>query len=318
MKVIGETVMSSPDRVLEQAIAQASAAAADPRLRPEIASFFDPATFTVTYVVHDPATREAAIIDSVLDFDPASGRTATTSADAVIAHVTSQNLKVTWLLETHAHADHFSAAPYLQERLGGKIAIGAEITRVQAVFGKLFNAGTEFARDGSQFDVLFHDGDSFTIGSLPVTVMHVPGHTPACIAYLVGDAAFVGDTMFMPDYGTARADFPGGDARTLFRSLRRILALPPATRLFMCHDYLPEGRSDYVWESTVAAERAGNVHAHDGIAEDDFVAMREARDATLAMPRLILPSVQVNMRAGHLPPPEDNGVTYLKLPVNAV
>lgn len=310
--------MSSPDRVLEQAIAQASAAAADPRLRPEIASVFDPATFTVTYVVHDPATREAAIIDSVLDFDPASGRTATTSADAVIAHVTSQNLKVIWLLETHAHADHFSAAPYLQERLGGKIAIGAEITRVQAVFGKLFNAGTEFARDGSQFDVLFGDGDSFTIGSLPVTVMHVPGHTPACIAYLVGDAVFVGDTMFMPDYGTARADFPGGDARTLFRSLRRILALPPATRLFMCHDYLPEGRSDYVWESTVAAERAGNVHAHDGIAEDDFVAMREARDATLAMPRLILPSVQVNMRAGHLPPPEDNGVIYLKLPVNAV
>ena len=318
MKVIEETVMSSPDRVLEQAIAQASAAAADPRLRPEIASFFDPATFTVTYVVHDPATREAAIIDSVLDFDPASGRTATTSADAVIAHVTSQNLKVTWLLETHAHADHFSAAPYLQERLGGKIAIGAEITRVQAVFGKLFNAGTEFARDGSQFDVLFHDGDSFTIGSLPVTVMHVPGHTPACIAYLVGDAAFVGDTMFMPDYGTARADFPGGDARTLFRSLRRILSLPPETRLFMCHDYLPEGRSEYVWETTVAAERAGNIHANDGIAEDDFVAMREARDATLAMPRLILPSVQVNMRAGHLPPPEENGVTYLKLPVNAV
>ncbi len=310
--------MSSPDRVLEQAIAQATSAAADPALRPEIASFFDPATFTVTYVVHDPATREAAIIDSVLDFDPASGRTATTSADAVIAHVTSQNLKVTWLLETHAHADHFSAAPYLQEKLGGKIAIGAEITRVQQVFGKLFNAGTEFARDGSQFDVLFHDGDSFTIGALPVTVMHVPGHTPACIAYVVGDVVFVGDTMFMPDYGTARADFPGGDARTLFRSLRRILALPPETRLFMCHDYLPEGRSDYVWESTVADQRAGNVHAHDGIAEDDFVAMRVGRDATLAMPRLILPSVQVNMRAGHLPPPEENGVTYLKLPVNAV
>lgn len=310
--------MSSPDRVLEQATAQAISAAADPALRPGIASFFDSATFTVTYVVHDPATREAAIIDSVLDFDPASGRTATTSADAVIAHVTSQNLKVTWLLETHAHADHFSAAPYLKEKLGGKIAIGAEITRVQAVFGKLFNAGTEFARDGSQFDVLFHDGDSFTIGALPVTVMHVPGHTPACIAYVVGDAVFVGDTMFMPDYGTARADFPGGDARTLFRSLRRILALPPATRLFMCHDYLPEGRSDYVWETTVAAEREGNVHAHDGIAEDDFVAMREARDVGLAMPRLILPSVQVNMRAGHLPPPEANGVTYLKLPVNAV
>ncbi|MFM7378655.1 MAG: MBL fold metallo-hydrolase [Erythrobacter sp.] len=314
----GKTVKSRHDPVLEQAIAQSTAAAADPALRPEIASFFDPATFTVTYVVHDPATREAAIIDSVLDFDPASGRTATNSADAVIAHVTSQNLKVTWLLETHAHADHFSAAPYLQERLGGKIAIGAEIARVQAVFGKLFNAGTEFARDGSQFDVLLRDGDSFTIGSLPVTVMHVPGHTPACIAYLVGDAAFVGDTMFMPDYGTARADFPGGDARTLFRSLRRILSLPPETRLFMCHDYLPKGRSEYVWETTVAAERAGNIHAHDGIAEDDFVAMREARDATLAMPRLILPSVQVNMRAGHLPPPEENGVTYLKLPVNAV
>lgn len=310
--------MSSSDPVLEQARAQAAHAAADPALRAEIASFFDPATFTVTYVVHDPATREAAIIDSVLDFDPASGRTATTSADAVIAHVTSQKLKVTWLLETHAHADHFSAAPYLQERLGGKIAIGAEITHVQAVFGKLFNAGTEFARDGSQFDVLFRDGDSFTIGALPVTVLHVPGHTPACVAYVVGDAVFVGDTMFMPDYGTARADFPGGDARTLYRSLRRILALPPATRLFMCHDYLPEGRSEYVWETTVAAERAGNVHAHDGIAEDDFVAMREARDAGLAMPRLILPSVQVNMRAGHLPPPEANGVTYLKLPVNAV
>jgi glyoxylase-like metal-dependent hydrolase (beta-lactamase superfamily II) len=311
-------MMSSPDSVLEQARAQVARATADPALRPEIASFFDPATFTVTYVIHDPATREAAIIDSVLDFDPASGRTATASADAVIAHVTSQNLKVTWLLETHAHADHFSAAPYLQEKLGGKIAIGAEITRVQNVFGKLFNAGTEFARDGSQFDALFRDGDSFAIGTLPVTVMHVPGHTPACIAYVVGDAVFVGDTMFMPDYGTARADFPGGDARTLFRSLRRILSLPPATRLFMCHDYLPEGRSEYVWETTVAAERAGNVHAHDGIAEDDFVAMREARDANLAMPRLILPSVQVNMRAGHLPPPEANGVTYLKLPVNAV
>lgn len=310
--------MGSHDPVLEQASAQAARAAADPALRPEIASFFDPASFTVTYVLHDPASHEAAIIDSVLDFDPASGRTSTVSADAVVAHVTSHNLKVTWLLETHAHADHFSAAPYLQEKLGGKIAIGAEITRVQQVFGKLFNAGTEFARDGSQFDVLFKDGDTFSIGRLPVTVMHVPGHTPACIAYVVGDAVFVGDTMFMPDYGTARADFPGGDARTLYRSLRRILSLPPATRLFLCHDYLPEGRSEYVWETTVAAERAGNVHAHDGITEDEFVAMREARDAGLAMPRLILPSVQVNMRAGHLPPPEDNGVTYLKLPVNAV
>lgn len=310
--------MSAIDPVLQSATAQVVKAAGEPALRPEIASFFDPATFTVTYVVHDPATLEAAVIDSVLDFDPNSGRTATLSADRVIDHVTLHNLKVTWLLETHAHADHFSAAPYLQERLGGKIAIGADITMVQSVFGKLFNAGTAFARDGSQFDALFKDGDTFAIGNLPVTVMHVPGHTPACIAYVVGEAVFVGDTMFMPDYGTARADFPGGDARTLFRSLRRILALPPETRLFMCHDYLPKGRSQYVWETTVAAERAGNIHAHDGITEDEFVAMREARDATLDMPRLILPSVQVNMRAGHMPPPDDNGITYLKLPVNAV
>jgi glyoxylase-like metal-dependent hydrolase (beta-lactamase superfamily II) len=310
--------MTQLDDVLQSATEQVLRAAGDATLRPGIASFFDPATFTVTYVVSDPTTGEAAIVDSVLDFDPNSGRTKTASADQVIDYVTSHNLKVTWLLETHAHADHFSAAPYLQEKLGGKIAIGADITKVQTVFGKLFNAGTEFERDGSQFDALFKDGDTFTIGTLPVTVMHVPGHTPACIAYVVGEAVFVGDTMFMPDYGTARADFPGGDARTLFRSLRRILSLPPATRLFMCHDYLPKGRTEYVWETTVAAEREGNVHAHDGITEDEFVAMREARDATLDMPRLILPSVQVNMRAGHLPPPDDNGVTYLKIPVNAV
>jgi glyoxylase-like metal-dependent hydrolase (beta-lactamase superfamily II) len=310
--------MSATDPTLAAATAQVERARANPALRPEIAGFFDPDTNTVSYVVHDPATREAAIVDSVLDFNPNSGRTATTSADRLINYVSSHNLKVTWLLETHAHADHFSAAPYLQEKLGGKIAIGEHIVTVQQVFGKLFNAGTEFARDGSQFDHLFKDGDTFTIGTLPVTVMHVPGHTPACIAYVVGDAVFVGDTMFMPDYGTARADFPGGDARTLFRSLRRILALPGETRLFMCHDYLPAGRSEYVWETTVAAERAGNIHAHDGISEDEFVAMREARDATLDMPRLILPSVQVNMRAGHLPPPEDNGISYLKIPVNAV
>ena len=310
--------MSADDPILATAAAQVERARAGAALRPEIASFFDPATFTVTYVVRDPATREAAIIDSVLDFDPNSGRTATPSADAVIEYVTSHDLKVIWLLETHAHADHFSAAPYLQERLGGTIAIGEHITAVQAVFGKLFNAGPEFAHDGSQFDVLFKDGDTFSIGALPVTVLHVPGHTPACIAYIVGEAVFVGDTMFMPDYGTARADFPGGNARTLFRSLRRILSLPHETRLFMCHDYLPKGRSEYVWETTVAAEREGNVHAHYGVTEDEFVAMREARDATLGMPRLILPSVQVNMRAGHLPPPDDNGVIYLKLPVNAV
>lgn len=310
--------MSQGDSVLAAATSQVGRARVDGALRPEVASFFDAATYTVTYVVHDPATGEAAIVDSVLDFDPNSGRTATTSADAVIDYVNSHKLKVIWLLETHAHADHFSAAPYLQEKLGGKIAIGEHITTVQQVFGKLFNAGTEFERDGSQFDALFKDGDTFKIGNLPVTVMHVPGHTPACLAYVVGEAVFVGDTMFMPDYGTARADFPGGDARTLFRSLRRILALPPETRLFMCHDYLPKGRSEYVWETTVAAEREGNVHAHDGITEDEFVAMREARDATLDMPRLILPSVQVNMRAGHMPPADENGVTYLKIPVNAV
>jgi glyoxylase-like metal-dependent hydrolase (beta-lactamase superfamily II) len=310
--------VAQSDAVLQAATEQVVHATSKAALRPEIASFFDAATFTVTYVVHDPATLVAAIIDSVLDFDPNSGRTSTLSADKVIAYVTSQNLKVIWLLETHAHADHFSAAPYLQEKLGGKIAIGADIVTVQTVFGKLFNAGTEFARDGSQFDALFKDGDTFAIGTLPVTVMHVPGHTPACIAYVVGGAVFVGDTMFMPDYGTARADFPGGDARTLFRSLRRILSLPPETRLFLCHDYLPKGRTEYVWETTVAAQRESNVHAHDGITEDEFVAMREARDRALEMPRLILPSVQVNMRAGHLPPPDDNGVTYLKIPVNAV
>lgn len=310
--------MAGDDPVVAAATAQILRASGDAALRPEIAGFFDPATFTITYVVHDKATREAAIIDPVLDFDPNSGRTATTSADAIIAYVISHNLKVKWLLETHAHADHFSAAPYMQEKLGGKIAIGAKITAVQTVFGKLFNAGTEFARDGSQFDELFSDGDSFAIGNVPVIVMHVPGHTPADIAYVVGDAVFTGDTMFMPDYGTARADFPGGDARTLFRSLRRILSLPPATRLFMCHDYLPQGRTQHLWETTVAAEREGNVHAHDGVTEDEFVAMREARDAALDMPRLILPSVQVNMRAGHMPAPDDNGVVYLRIPVNAV
>lgn len=285
---------------------------------PVIKAFFDKDTNTVSYVVHDPESLRGAVIDSVLDYDPASGRTSFSSADAIIAYVGEKELAIDWLLETHAHADHLSAAPYLQQTLGGKIAIGASITLVQNVFGKLFNAGTEFQRDGSDFDALFHDGDQFKIGHLDVTVLHVPGHTPADIAYVIGDAAFVGDTMFMPDYGTARCDFPGGDARTLFRSLRRILELPGDTRLFMCHDYLPEGRDHFVWETTVAEQRANNVHAHDGITEDAFVAMREARDATLDMPRLILPSVQVNMRAGHLPEPEENGVRYLKIPLNAL
>ncbi|MEP5485247.1 MAG: MBL fold metallo-hydrolase [Parasphingorhabdus sp.] len=286
--------------------------------RPVIKSFFDHPTNTVTYVVHDAETKCTAIIDSVFDFDPASGRTALDSADEVIAYVTAKDLTVEWLLETHAHADHLSAAPYLQEKLGGKIAIGEHIVTVQNVFGKLFNAGTEFQRNGSDFDHLFADGDRFQIGNIDVTVMHVPGHTPACIAYVIGDAVFVGDTMFMPDYGSARADFPGGDARQLHRSMRRILSLPDNSRLFMCHDYLPAGRTEYVWETTVVAERQNNIHAHDGISEDDFVAMRTARDKTLDMPRLILPSIQVNMRAGHLPPPEDNGVRYLKIPLNGV
>jgi glyoxylase-like metal-dependent hydrolase (beta-lactamase superfamily II) len=303
------------DSALATAAAQVSTAQAGV---PAIKAFFDKATNTVSYVVHDPESLRGAVIDSVLDYDPASGRTSFSSADAIIAYVGEKGLAIDWLLETHAHADHLSAAPYLQQKLGGKIAIGASITLVQTVFGKLFNAGTEFARDGSDFDALFHDGDHFKIGNLDVTVLHVPGHTPADIAYVIGDAVFLGDTMFMPDYGTARADFPGGDARTLFRSLRRLLELPPNTRLFMCHDYLPEGREHFVWETTVAEQRAHNVHAHDGITEDEFVAMREARDATLDMPRLILPSVQVNMRAGHLPETQDNGVRYLKIPLNAL
>lgn len=285
---------------------------------PVIRAFFDEATFTVTYVVHDPATKCAAIIDSVLDFDPNSGRTSFASAEAVVAYVREQGLTVDWHLETHAHADHLSAAPWLQDKLGGRIAIGEHIVTVQETFGKLFNAGTEFQRDGSDFDRLWRDGDVFTIGSIEVIVLHVPGHTPACVAYVIGDAVFVGDTMFMPDYGTARADFPGGDARILHRSLRRILSLPPQTRLFMCHDYLPPERKEYVWETTVAEQRRANIHAHDGVDEDDFVAMRERRDARLELPRLMLPSVQTNMRAGHLPPPEDNGIVYLKIPVNTL
>jgi glyoxylase-like metal-dependent hydrolase (beta-lactamase superfamily II) len=301
------------DPALENAYAQVTVARSGV---PVIKAFFDAPTFTVTYVVHDAETRRAAVIDSVLTYDPAAGRTAHDAVDPVIAYVEAQGLSVDWHLETHAHADHLSAAPYLQQKLGGKIAIGAHICEVQQTFGTLFNAGPDCQRDGSDFDHLWADGDRFMIGTLAVTVLHVPGHTPACVAYVIGDAAFVGDTMFMPDYGTARADFPGGNAGTLFRSLRRLLELPPETRLFLCHDYLPEGRDHYVWETTVAEQRRANIHAHDGVTEDDFVAMREARDATLAMPRLILPSVQVNMRAGHMPPPDDNGVTYLKIPVN--
>ena len=300
------------------ATAQIRRASASASHRPSIAGFFDEATNTVSYVVHDPATKEAAIIDSVLDFEAASGRTSNGSADLIIEYITSNNLKVIWLIETHAHADHISAAPYLQDKLGGKLAIGREIIRVQEVFGKLFNAGTDFERDGSQFDKLFDDGETFQIGELEGIALHVPGHTPADMAFIIGDAAFVGDTIFMPDFGTARADFPGGDAHQLFRSIRRLLSLPDETRLFLCHDYKAPGRDDYAWETTVKQQREENVHVKDGVTEEDFVAMRTSRDKTLAMPTLIMPSVQVNIRGGRLPEPEDNGVSYIKIPVNAV
>lgn len=281
-----------------------------------VKSFFDEPTNTATYVIHDPATMKGAVIDSVLDFDAAAGRTSTHSADAVIAYIHQTGIVLEWLLETHAHADHLSAAPYIQEKCGGLLAIGHEIITVQNVFGKIFNIGTEFARDGTEFDRLFNDGDVFSVGNIPAIALHVPGHTPADMAYVIGDMVFTGDTLFMPDYGTARADFPGGDARQLYRSIRRLLSLPDSTRLFLCHDYKAPGRGDYVWETTVEAERRENVHVHDGITEDAFVAMRTARDATLGMPKLILPSVQVNIRAGHLPPPDANGTRYLKLPLN--
>ncbi|MDA7087529.1 MBL fold metallo-hydrolase [Pseudomonas sp. SA3-5] len=287
-------------------------------MQAHIEAFFDPATFTYSYVVSDPATRRCAIVDSVLDYDPAAGRTSFENADRLIAYVREQGLSVDWLLETHVHADHLSAAPYLQRELGGQLAIGELITVVQATFGKLFNAGSEFATDGRQFDRLFRDGECFRIGSLDARVIHTPGHTPACLTYVVGDAAFVGDTLFMPDYGTARCDFPGGDARVMFRSIRKLFDLPEQTRLFMCHDYKAPGREEFLNETTLAEQRAHNVHVHEGVSEDEFVAMRRARDATLGMPALILPAVQVNMRAGQLPPPEDNGTRYLKIPLDVL
>ncbi|WP_338415472.1 MBL fold metallo-hydrolase [uncultured Sphaerotilus sp.] len=297
-----------------------TAATATPS-RLQVESFFDDASSTFSHLVLDRATGQCALVDSVLDYDPKSGRTRTAGAARLVARVRELGAQVQWLLETHVHADHLSAAPWLQAQLGGQIAIGAQITTVQKTFGTLFNAEPGFCRDGSQFDHLFRDGDTFAIGGLRATAMHTPGHTPACMTYLVEDgdahAAFVGDTLFMPDYGTARCDFPGGDAATLFRSIRRVLALPGDTKLYMCHDYRPGGRP-LAHVSTVAEQRTANVHVHDGIAEADFVAMRQARDATLDMPVLILPSVQVNMRAGHLPPPEDNGISYLKIPLNAL
>ena len=284
--------------------------------KPIVQHFFDEPTNTFSYVVKDPDSQSCAIIDSVLDFDYAAGRTDVRSADEIIQYVKDQGLTVEWILETHVHADHLSAAPYLHEKLGGKTGIGANITVVQDVFGKAFNAGTEFARDGSQFDKLFEEGDTFNIGNLEGRVLHTPGHTPACLTYVIGDAGFVGDTLFMPDFGTARCDFPGGDARALFQSIQKVLALPPETRLFMCHDYGTPDRDEFLYMTTVAEERESNVHVHEGVSEDDFVKMRTERDATLDMPRLILPSVQVNMRAGEMPPAEDNGQVYLKVPIN--
>ncbi len=285
-------------------------------MTPFVHAIFDEATNTISYIVRDPQGKACAIVDSVLDFDHASGRTDTRSADAIIAYVTEHDLNVQWILETHVHADHLSAAPYLQEKLGGKIGIGDQIKVVQDTFGKVFNEGTEFQRDGSQFDQLFREGDSFHIGQLRGDVMHTPGHTPACMTYVIGDAAFVGDTLFMPDFGTARCDFPGGSSKALYASIQKILALPDATRIFVGHDYKAPGRDEYAWETTVGEQKALNVHIGGGKPAEDFIKMRDARDATLAMPKLIIPSLQVNMRAGNMPEPDDQGDVFLKVPIN--
>jgi glyoxylase-like metal-dependent hydrolase (beta-lactamase superfamily II) len=287
----------------------------DLSLKPEVTAFFDPPTNTVSYVVKDPGSHSCAIIDSVMDIDYAAGRISYESADKIIQFVSDHDLKVEWLIETHAHADHLSAAPYIQGKLGGKLGIGENIKIVQNVFGKIFNEGTEFQRDGSQFDRLFKDGEIYQIGGMRVFAMLTPGHTPACMTHVIGNAAFVGDTLFMPDSGTARADFPGGDAHILFRSIQRVLALPPETRLFMCHDYAPGGR-EIKWETSVAEERMHNIHVGSGVSEEDFVKMRTARDATLELPKLIIPSIQINMRGGHLPEPDETGKRHLKVPIN--
>jgi glyoxylase-like metal-dependent hydrolase (beta-lactamase superfamily II) len=287
-------------------------------MKPAVHSFFDEATNTLTYVVRDPEGSACAVIDSVLDFDYASGRTDTRSADAVIDFIKTEGLDLQWILETHVHADHLSAAPYIQERIGGKIGIGDRITVVQNTFGKVFNEGTRFQRDGSQFDQLFKEGDSLMIGQLRVDVLHTPGHTPACLTYVIGDAAFVGDTLFMPDFGTARCDFPGGSAETMWDSIQKILALPDETRIFVGHDYKAEGRDNYAWETTVGDQKRLNKHVGAGNSKEDFIRMRTERDAKLDMPRLIIPSLQVNMRAGQMPEPEDNGVSYLKVPLNGL
>jgi glyoxylase-like metal-dependent hydrolase (beta-lactamase superfamily II) len=287
-------------------------------MSPDIVAFFDATTSTYSYVVSDPSSKRCAIIDPVLDYDPAAGRISLDNAARLIAHVQEQGLTLDWLLETHVHADHLSAATHLKHQLGGRLAIGERVTLVQETFAKLFNTGSEFATDGRQFDRLFRDGDSFSIGAIAARGLHTPGHTQACMTYLIGDAAFVGDTLFMPDYGTARCDFPGGDARSLYRSIRRLFELPGETRLYMCHDYKAPGRDHYRYQTTVAEQRADNVHVRDGIDEETFVAMRRARDAELHVPALILPAVQVNMRGGALPPAEGNGRRYLKIPVDVL
>lgn len=286
-------------------------------MNPDVKAFFHKPTFTVSYVVSDPGSRKALIIDSVLDYANNSGRTSTTAADEIIDFIRAENLEVEWILETHVHADHLTAAPYLQEKLGGVIGIGGVVTSIQSTFKKVYNFGDDVPEDGSQFQRLFKDGETINVGDMTMEILETPGHTPACVSYKIGDAVFVGDTLFMPDYGTARCDFPGGDARTLYRSIRKILAFPLETRLFMCHDYGPNNR-DFAWETTVAEQRATNIHIHDGIGEEEFVKMRTERDATLSMPVLIIPSIQVNMQAGHMPKAEGNGVSYLKVPLNAL
>jgi glyoxylase-like metal-dependent hydrolase (beta-lactamase superfamily II) len=287
-------------------------------MKPDVKAFFDNTTNTVTYVVEDPVGKVCAIIDSVLDFDPASGRTSTASADKVLEFINGRGLEVAWILETHVHADHLSAAPYLKSQTGGKTGVSNRITEVQAVFKRIFNLDDEFQADGGQFDCLFGDDELLRLGTLEIRVMQTPGHTPACLTFVIGDAAFIGDTLFMPDFGTARTDFPGGDAATLYRSIQRIFRLPADTRLFLCHDYKAPGRDEYVWETTLAGQRANNTHIHDGVSEQDFVEFRNGRDADLGMPKLILPSIQVNIRAGEMPPADDNGVVYLKLPVDTL
>ena len=287
-------------------------------MKPIVDAFFDDATNTVSYIVREPEGRSCAIIDSVLDYDQAAGRTDTSSADAIIAFVKANDLKVAWILESHVHADHLSAAPYLQDQLGGKIGIGTQITVVQDTFGKVFNEGTAFQRDGSQFDALFEDGDSLNIGQMRVDVMHTPGHTPACLTYVIGDTAFVGDTLFMPDFGTARCDFPGGSASALYESIQRILSLPDDTRVFVGHDYKAPGRDEFAWETTIGEQKALNIHIGEGRPMEEFVTMRTARDGKLGMPRLILPSIQTNMRAGQMPEPEDDGKSYFKVPINTL